>query len=67
MQTRREALEEARANIATGTSKAAELKRNAQSAEVRELAEAVHFIGFGAQQVALALTDLHLDDLRQER
>lgn len=57
MQTQREALDEARNNIATGTSKAARLKESAQSEEIRELAAAVHFIGFGAQQIALALTE----------
>lgn len=57
MLTRREALDEARQNIATGTSKAAALKDSAQSKEVRELANAVYWIGFGATQIANALTD----------
>lgn len=57
MATQREALDEAIGNIAFGTSKAAELKRSTQSEEIRELANAVHFIGFGAQQAAMAVRD----------
>lgn len=63
MQTRREALDEARLRIATGTSKAADLKRTTESQELRELAEAVHLIGYGAQQIALAFLDPKIDDL----
>ena len=62
-QSRREALEEARHNIATGTTAAAHLRDHAQSEEVRELAKAIHFIGFGAQQIALAFLDKRVDDL----
>ena len=61
--TRRQALEEARQNIATGTTTAAHLRDSAESEEVRELARAVHFIGFGAQQIALAFLDERIDDL----
>lgn len=57
MQTQREALNEARGNIGVGTSKAIKLKESAESDEIRELANAVYWIGFGAQQIALALTE----------
>lgn len=63
MLTRKEALLDAIGNMANGTSRAAELKRTAQSEEVRLLAEAVHFIGYGAQQAALAFTESRIDDL----
>ncbi len=39
-------------NIEFGTSIAAGLQDSASSREIKELAKAVHFIGFGAQQVA---------------
>lgn len=57
MLTTKEALDHARANIAHGTTLAAKLKESAQSDEVRQLAQAVHYIGFGAQEIALALTE----------
>lgn len=57
MLTRRQAIDEARSNIATGTTEAARLKQEAQSEEIRELAAAVHLIGYGAQQIALAFTE----------
>ncbi|GAB2747808.1 hypothetical protein GCM10027039_01820 [Terrabacter koreensis] len=57
MLTTKEALDEARSNMAHGTTIAARLKESADSPEVRQLAEALHFIGFGAQQIALALTE----------
>ena len=63
MLTRKEALEEARSNMAHGTSIAARLKESAQDDEVRKLAEAVHFIGYGAQQVVLAFIEQRTDDL----
>jgi hypothetical protein len=63
MQTRREALNEGRNNIAEGTTAAAELARSATSDEIWELAKAVHWIGFGAQQIALALTESKFNDL----
>lgn len=56
MQTTKEALEHARANIAHGTTIAAELKNSAQSDEIRRLADAVHWIGHGAQEIILAFT-----------
>ncbi|TPH36147.1 hypothetical protein FCO76_05050 [Bifidobacterium longum subsp. longum] len=55
--SQRELLRNALNNIATGTNIAVRLKESAQSAEVRELAKAVHFIGYGAQETILALTD----------
>ena len=57
MQTQREALNEALDNLRVGTSSAAWLRDHAESEEVRKLAHAVHYIGFGAQQIAIALTD----------
>ena len=57
MLTRRQQVEEALNNIRTGTSRAARLKETAQNPEVRELATAMHFIGYGAQQAILAFTD----------
>lgn len=63
MATKRETLANALQNMATGTSKAAELKRTAKSHEVRQLAEALHFIGHGAQEVALAFLEPRFDDL----
>lgn len=63
MLSRREALQEAIGNMAHGTTIAADLKTRSQDPEVRKLAEAVHFIGFGAQQVALAFTESRVDDL----
>lgn len=57
MQTFDDRLKEAISNMASGTSRAAELKRTASNPEVRELAKAVHVIGYGAQQVALALLE----------
>lgn len=57
MQTQREALDEALGNIRFGTSIAARLKDHAQTEEMRELAKAVHYIGYGAQQIALTFTD----------
>lgn len=66
MLTAKQALEEARSNMAHGTTIAAQLKDSAQSDEVRQLAEAVHFIGFGAQQIVLALTESgRVNDLPQ--
>lgn len=49
MLTQRQALEEARGNIACGTSIAARIKETSQNPEIRELAKAVYFIGFGSQ------------------
>ena len=57
MLTQRQALEEARRNIACGTSIAARIKETSQNPEIRELAKAIHFIGFGSQQVVNAFTD----------
>jgi hypothetical protein len=57
MLSRREALQEARDNIHTGTAIAARLKDSAQSSEMRELAKAIHYIGWGSQQIVDALTD----------
>ena len=57
MLTQRQALEEARGNIACGTSIAARIKETSQNPEIRELAKAVYFIGFGSQQIVNAFTD----------
>lgn len=57
MPTQRQALEEARGNIACGTSIAARIKEISQNPEIRELAKAVYFIGFGSQQIVNAFTD----------
>lgn len=57
MLTQRQALEEARGNIAAGTTIAARLKESSQNPEIRELAKAVHYIGFGSQQIVNAFTD----------
>ena len=51
MLTQRQALEEARGNIACGTSIAARIKETSQNPEIRELAKAVYFIGFGSNQI----------------
>ena|GEM_PF-2455498 len=55
--SQRELLRNALNNIVTGTNIAARLQESAQSMEVRELAKAMHFIGYGAQETVLALTD----------
>lgn len=66
MLSRKDALEHARSNIAHGTNIAAQLKGSAQSEEIRQLAQAVHYIGFGAQEIVLALTDTgRVNDLPQ--
>ena len=57
MLTQRQALEEARGNIAARTTIAARLKESSQNPEIRELAKAVHYIGFGSQQIVNAFTD----------
>lgn len=57
MLTQRQALEEVRGNIAAGTTIAARLKESSQNPEIRELAKAVHYIGFGSQQIVNAFTD----------
>lgn len=64
MLTQRQALEEARNDIAFGTSLAARLKDTAQSPEVRELSKAIHFIGYGSQQIVNAFTDPRTKDLQ---
>lgn len=53
----KEKLETAINNMSVGTAIAARLKTSASDPEVKELAKAVHFIGYGAQQVALAIKD----------
>ncbi len=64
MLTRRQALDEARENMARGTTTAARVRDTTADAEVRELAKAVHLIGYGAQQIALAFTERgRVDDL----
>lgn len=68
LSTRNELVIEALENMRYGTTIAAQLKQNASSGEVRELAEAVHFIGFGAQQIGLALSDAgRVNDLQLQR
>lgn len=57
MLTQRQTLEEARGNIAHGTGIAARIKETSQNPEIRELAKAIHFIGFGSQQIVNAFTD----------
>lgn len=67
MLTQRQALEEARGNIAAGTTIAARLKESSQNPEIRELAKAVHYIGFGSQQIVNAFTDSgRVKDLQKE-
>ncbi len=58
MQTQREALNEALDNLRVEEPVAPlGSADHAESEEVRKLARAVHYIGFGAQQIAIALTD----------
>lgn len=57
MLTRREALDEARQNIGVGTQKAADLRETASTQELRDLANAIYWIGYGAQQSILAFTE----------
>lgn len=57
MTSKREQLDLAIQNMANGTLAAADLKRQTRDPEVEALAKAVHLIGYGAQQVALALRD----------
>ncbi|MFU0530950.1 hypothetical protein [Gardnerella vaginalis] len=53
----KEKLETAINNMSVGTAIAARLKTSASDPDVKELAKAVHFIGYGAQQAALAIKD----------
>lgn len=57
MVSQRQELAQALNNIAAGTGIAARLRNTSANPEVRELAKAVHFIGFGAQEIVQALTD----------
>lgn len=54
--SRRELALEGIQKLQTATAKAVPLK-NSDNPEVRELAEAVHLLAFGAQEIGLALTD----------
>lgn len=48
----KEKLESAISNISFGTTIATRLKLSSSDPEVKELAKAVYFIGYGAQQAA---------------
>lgn len=57
MLSQRDKLAHALQIVAEGTSKAERISETSLNPEVRELAKAMHFIGFGAQEVIQALTD----------
>ncbi|WP_377324693.1 hypothetical protein ACFJIY_07500 [Pimelobacter simplex] len=54
--TRRNLILEGIENCKQATSRAVDLKDHADPA-VQSLAEAIHFLSYGAQQIGLALTD----------
>ncbi|MDQ1127550.1 hypothetical protein QE428_002583 [Microbacterium sp. SORGH_AS 505] len=54
--TRREIIQEGINNCATASNMAVKLKTHPDPA-VAELAKAIHFLAFGAQQIGLGLTD----------
>ena len=55
--SQRELLGNALSNIDNGTNIAVRVKESAHDPQVRELATAVHFIGYGAQEIVHALID----------
>lgn len=54
--SRRELTLEAIGNLQAASARAVKLK-DSNDPEIKSLAEAVHFLSFGAQQIALALSD----------
>lgn len=54
--SRRDLILEGIENCKTATSRAVELKGHSDPA-IQSLAEAIHFLSYGAQQIGLALTD----------
>lgn len=63
MESRKKLIELGRENCANGVNLAVKHKNHPDPA-IKELAEALHLIGYGAQQIALALTEAHrINDL----
>lgn len=56
MESRRDLILEGIANCQSATARAVPLKSH-PDADVRALAEAIHFLSYGAQQIGLALSD----------
>lgn len=57
LSTRREIALEGIENLKRATSIATNLKDYGSTQEIRDLAKALHFAAYGAQQIGLALTD----------
>lgn len=55
--SRRNLILEGIAKCQTATTKAVEVKNRTQDPDIRQLAEAIHFLSFGAHEMGLALSD----------
>jgi hypothetical protein len=61
MLSRKDLVAEGIQNCQAATAKVSEI-RNHQDPAIRELANAIHFLSFGTQQIALAISDESRED-----